>query len=132
VLEGWQDEDYLILLDERESSDISAQYELGKYLADHLIVGLRGWDDFIVRRHDGRLATVPTVPIAAEFVAPLEISIDVRQIQSDSRFCGKVKWYTKPVVFGGDPLDQENTIWVTLEEHVQLVKWWNDRYQELK
>jgi hypothetical protein len=43
-----------------------------------------------------------------------------------------VKWYTKPVVFGGDPLDQENTIWVTLEEHVQLVKWWNDRYQELK
>jgi hypothetical protein len=132
MLEGWQGDDYLILFDEAESADFSAKYEIGKYLAGYLIVGLKGWDDFLVMGPDGTLATVPTVPLTAEYLAPLEIPIDPGQIEPDSRYAGTVKWYTKPVVFGGDPLDAENTTWVPLEQHVELVKWWNDQYQKVK
>lgn len=132
MLEGWQGDDYLILFDEAESTDLSAKYDVGKYLADYVIVGLKGWDDFIVRGPDNQLATVPTLPIGSKFLAPLRTPIDRRKIQPDKRFRGKVKWYTQPLVFGGDPLAKENTIWVSLDQHVQLVKWWNDRYQQMK
>ena len=132
MLEGWQGDDYLILFDESESTDFSTKYELGKHLPNFLIVGLKGWDDFIVKGPDGRLATVPTVPIVAERLAPLQIPIDPRQVHPDDRLRGKVKWHTKPVVFGGDPLARENTIWVSLDQHIRLVKWWNDQYQQVK
>jgi hypothetical protein len=132
MLEGWQGDDYVILFDETESADFSAKYEIGKHIAGYLVVGLKGWDDFILRGADGQLATVPTVPIVAEHVAPLEIQRLPRQLQPDSRFRGKVKWYTQPIVFGGDPLSKDNTTWISLEEHIRLVKWWNDRYQQLK
>lgn len=131
MLEGWQGDDYLILFDERESTDLSAKYELGKYLADHLIVGLKGWDDFIVKGPDGRLATVPTVPLDAELLAPLELRIDPDQVRPDNRYEGKVKWYIKPIIFGGDPAAGENMTWLSLEQHVAAVKWWNDLYQKM-
>jgi hypothetical protein len=131
LIEGWQGDDYLVLFDETESRSYSARYEIGRYLAGYVLVGLKSWDDFIVRGVDEGLATVPTVPVAAEHLTPLNISIDHRRLQPDSRFAGKVKWHTKPIVFGGDPSSEDNRVWVTLEEHVQLVKWWNDRYQDL-
>lgn len=130
MIEGWHADDYLILFDEAEAAAISAQYGIDRYLAGHVIVGLKGWDDFLVRGKDGRFATVPTVPLSEKYLAPLNFSISPQQIQVDERFVGKLKWYTTPLIFGGDPLDGENTSWVSLEQHTQLVRWWNDRYLE--
>lgn len=131
MIEGWYGDDYLVLFDEAEASAFSARYEFGRYLAGYSITGLRGWDDFIVRGTNGHCATVPTVPIAPEYLAPLEFGIHAARIVSDDRFRGKVKWYTKPIVFGGSPTDN-NIEWVSLDQHVDLVKWWNERYQKLK
>jgi hypothetical protein len=132
MIEGWQGEDFLILFDEAEAAKFSLQYELSKYLDGYEIVGLKGWDDFIVKGKLGELAVVPTVPLAAEYLTPLKLSIDYRQVKPDGRFCGKVKWYTKPLIFGGDARIGNNMIWVTLEQHAQLVKWWNDLYRKMK
>ena len=132
MLEGWQGDDYLILFDETESTDFSARYEIDKYLTGYLIVGLTGWDDFIVKEPGGRLVTVPTVPIVVENLAPFEILIDPLRIQPDDRLRGKIKWYIKPVLFGGDLLADDNTTWVSIEQHIQLVKWWNDCYPRVK
>jgi len=132
VIEGWHGDDYFVLFDEAEATALSARYDVGTYLPGHVIIGLRGWDDFIVKGPDGRYATVPTVPVTAECLAPLELAINSERIVPDDRFCGKIKWYTKPLVFGGSPTDKGNIMWVSLEQHIDLVKWWNDRYRSLK
>ena len=38
---------------------------------------------------------------------------------------GKIKWYVKALVFGGDPQSALNVIWVTHDQHAELVKYWN-------
>jgi hypothetical protein len=34
--------------------------------------------------------------------------------------------------FGGDAAIGENVTWVSLKEHAQLVRWWNDLYHSVK
>jgi hypothetical protein len=77
---------------------------------------------------DHCLATVPTVPLAASHLAQLDLGIDSIQLQPDNRFRGILKWYITPLVFGGNPTDKDNITWITLDQHVDLVKWWNDQY----
>ena len=73
MVEGWQQNDYLILFDEEESSLASIRYGLAQALPGFNIVGLRGWDDFIVRDQDGNTFTVPTVPCDADGLKPYRI-----------------------------------------------------------
>jgi hypothetical protein len=49
----------------------------------------------------------------------------------DERFTDRIKWYTTPIVFGGDPNLGENVTWVTHDQHVKLVGWWNKQYRDL-
>ena len=132
MIEGWHGDDYLMMFDEVEASALSVRYGIDRFLPGYVIMGLRGWDDFIVKGPDGRLSTVPTVPAVAEHLAPLDIAIDARRIVADDRFRGRVKWYTKPLVFGGSPTDNDNIVWVLIDQHVDLVRWWNDQYHSLK
>ena len=132
MIEGWHGEDYLILFDETEATELSRRYDIGKYLAGYKIVGLQGWDDFIVATTNSELFTIPTVPIDSKYSAPLGFAIEPSQLQSDERFRGRIKWYIKPIAFGGDPASDSNMTWVNLEQHVELVKWWNELYQTVK
>lgn len=129
MLEGWHDDAYVVLFEE---ASVASRYDVSTHLPGYAVVGLMGWDDFIVRGPEGQLSTIPTLPIDARYLVPLAAPIDPQRIEPDARFQGKVKWYVKPLVFGGDPRDQANMAWVTFEQHVQLVNWWNQRYRELK
>ena len=44
----------------------------------------------------------------------------------------EIKWYITPVVFGGDPSLADNVTWVALDQHAQLVKFWNGKYGEIR
>ena len=132
MIEGWHGDDYLLLFDGAEAAAFSARYELGRFLAGYSLIGLRGWDDFIVKDANGQFATVPTVPMSVEYLVPLDISIDASRMESDDRFRGRVKWHRNPLVFGGSPTDKENIVSVPLEQHVDLVKFWNGCYHRLK
>lgn len=132
MIEGWHGDDYLMLFDEAESATWSQRYEIGKYLTGFTIVGLRSWDDFLVIGTDGGPAIVPTVPLDASYVTPLEIVIDPHRLQPDERFRGMVKWYKSPIVFGGNPTDQDNVAWIPLDAHVDLVKYWNGMYKSVQ
>ena len=46
--EGWYEKDYLVIFCEDESNDKTQQYKLAEYLPGYRVIGLRGWDDFIV------------------------------------------------------------------------------------
>jgi len=91
------------------------------------------WDDFLVQACETqKVYRVPTVPIAEERKQEWAVEIDCSRLQVDSRFQGKVKWYVKPIVFGGDPNPAENMIWISYKDHAQAVNYWNRLYSELK
>jgi hypothetical protein len=48
MLEGWHDDDYLILFDESEVAAASDRCEVLRLLPGFKVLGLRSWDDFIV------------------------------------------------------------------------------------
>ena len=129
--EGWHGDDYLILFNEPEMAQASERYGIAEVFPGHVIVGLRGWDDFIVRDERGHTFSVPTVPLDADHLSPFSLPKEF-QLNADPRFSGKIRWYVKPLVFGGDPHPGENVIWIGQEQHAQLVRWWNAQYRSLK
>ena len=131
MIEGWDGDDYLILFDEAESTLLTEGYGVRQYLPEHTVVGIRGWHDFILRDTASKLFLAPTVPLLPKYIDELEETPDASRLTTDARFAGKIKWYTKPVVFGGDPSSEGNLIWVDIQKHQELVRWWNQKYKEL-
>jgi len=129
--EGWQDDQYLIFFSDDEVQLVSDRYGIAATLPGFQILGLCGWDDFIVRDAHGSVFTVPTVPCVAQALAPFSLPARGVTLTSDERFLGKVKWYVKPIAFGGDPGPGENVTWVDHDQHAKLVRWWNDQYRSL-
>ncbi len=44
---------------------------------------------------------------------------------TNSRSKGMELFEVKPVAVGGDPISLENKIWLTRQEHFQVVRFWN-------
>ena len=73
--EGWHGENHLILYDESETSAASESYNIAGSLPGFAILGLCGWDDFIVRDLSGAVFTVPTVPLDREHLKPFDLPL---------------------------------------------------------
>jgi len=130
--EGWYGEDYLILFSESEAVLASERYAISALFPGYQVVGLSGWDNFILRDSLGHHYRLPTVPAVPQFLSQFEMPKGSPALRSDERFRGKIKWYIKPIVFGGDPNSPENLTWVNHEQHADLVKWWNKTYHSVK
>lgn len=128
--EGWLNQEYLILFSGSEIKSTTLRYGLPKFLPGYEVVGLRGWDDLIVRDSVGQTYAVPSVPLDTEYLAPY--NIPAGSLAPEELLSGKIKWYVQPIAFGGDPNLGSNLTWVTHEQHGQLVIWWNTQYQALK
>jgi hypothetical protein len=130
--EGWNNREYMVLFDEPETTSVTKSYGVDLILSGFSIVGIRGWDEFIVRDSCGRLFAIPTVPLDAKYLAPVEDMFDGIELTLDPQLSSKIKWYITPLVFGGDPADKNNVIWVNHGQHAELVRWWNNRYMEVR
>ena len=97
--EGWQNDDYFIIFTEDESLAAMKAYGIDHHLPGYTLLGLRGWDDFIVINSSGVMFTIPTLPLDASYAAPFALPQQI-SLEPDERFAGKIKWYTKPLVFG--------------------------------
>jgi len=132
MVEGWHGDLYLILFEGPEVSSASLRYRVSEHLPGYDVVGLRGWDDLIVRDPAGGTFVIPVVPLDPQYLSPFQAPTSSVRLQSDDRFTGRVKWYIKPVVFGGDPDICENLTWVDHEQHGQLAVWWNKMYRDVQ
>lgn len=126
--EGWCNEDYLVLFSTEESEERSRKYKVHEYLPGYRAIGLKSWDDFIVMNEAGALFTAPTVPLVPRYLKPFSMPV-LPSLNADARFFGKIKWYIKPVVFGGDPNAGENVTWLNHEQHCLAVAWWNEQFK---
>ena len=132
VTEGWYGDEHLVLFNEAEIASASDRYAISQFLPGYKVIGLRGWDDFILQDSSGATYCTPAVPAVVEYLSAFALPSTGATLRPDQRFQGKIKWYVKPVVFGGDPQSEANTIWVSHDEHGQLVKYWNGLYRSLK
>jgi|SRR5579859_7844095 len=129
--EGWLGDDYLVPFSESEVPVANGRYQFEKLLPGFKVLGLRGWDDFIVQDAAEKCFSVPTVPVDPQYLESFQIPTAKAELVPDSRFAGKIKWYTNPLVFGGDPNLGDNCVWITHEQHPQLVLFWNHKYRDL-
>lgn len=37
-----------------------------------------------------------------------------------------------PIILGGDPVDPENKVWMTRQQHIEVVRYWNSVIHELR
>ena len=132
MTEGWHDKDYVQLFDEADVYRLTQAYRFPPSMIDYRVIGLIGWDDFILKKYDGSVAQIPTVPLDFEYLRPLPLSIENAKILPDSRFVGKIKWYIQPLVFGGDATSEKNMAWLSLDQHIQAVTFWNRKYLEIR
>lgn len=116
MIEGWHNGEYLVILSQAEGAESAGRYKFEQFLPGYSLVGLRGWDDFIVRNQAGIAFTLPTVPLEASSAEPFSLP-ESPALEPDARFAGKIKWYLKPLVFGGSAQDNANLAWVTQEQH---------------
>ena len=130
--EGWHGDEYLVLFDESEVAAASTRYEISQFLPGFKVLGLLSWDDFIVQNPASQVYSIPTVPLDVHDLSLFSLPATQAALQPDPRFEQKIKWYVKPIVFGGDAGSEENIIWVSHEEHAELVKWWNGKYRSME
>lgn len=129
--EGWFEEDHFIIFNEAESIVATKDYGISNYLEGFQMLGLLGWDDFILS-NGSKFYTLPTVPIASEYLELVLAGQLPANLEEDERFKGKIRWYTTPIGFGGDPNSEENMVWVNHKQHTELVSYWNQQYQLAK
>jgi hypothetical protein len=130
--EGWQNDDYLIVFEHHENEQKELQYGFHRLLPGYHLLGLVGWDDFlVVEQTSHKTFRVPTVPLTTKERKEWRQSVDVAALKPDRRFQGKIKWYLKPIVFGGDPSPGENMTWISHEDHIQAVNYWNEKYSHV-
>ena len=133
MIQGWHNNDYLILFGEQNAAiTMTERYAVASSLPGFIVVGLKSWDDFILHDAKNRFFTVPTVPLDSQHLQPFVFNLDPSTLRADQRFIGKIRWFIKPLVFGGDPSVETNTAWLTVDEHVEAVKWWNQFYRDVK
>ena len=130
--EGWHRGTYLILFDDDEIGPATRRYGLDQSLTDFRLIGLESWDNFLVRNARGLTFSVPTLPHSEGLLQSVATPQPDVALEPDSRFAGKVKWYVKPLAFGGDVRDLSNVHWVDHDQHAQLVRWWNDKHRQLQ
>jgi hypothetical protein len=132
MIEGWNGDYYFILFDQQEIASASNRYAISQWLPGYEVIGLRGWDDFILRDSAGQTFSVPTVPAVAQDIEPFTLPDSSVALVPDSRYRNSIKWYAQPVVFGGDPNIGKNLVWITHDQHAEAVKYWNEFYHGMK
>jgi hypothetical protein len=90
VNEGWLGDDYLILFDEAEVETASDRYEISQLLPGYQVLGLRGWDNFILRDSAGQTWSVPTVPTDPKYLSPFPLPDAGLSLRPDPRFSGRI------------------------------------------
>ncbi len=133
MISGWHNDEYLILFEEQpEAIAMSDRYGISERIPNHTLIGIRGWNDFILMSSEGSLMIAPTIPARKEELEFWNSEINIAEIKPDTEIGNKIKWLVTPLIFGGSPTAEENVEWITIDQHVDLVNWWNSKYDELK
>jgi hypothetical protein len=89
VSQGWFGDDYLILFTDSESSLAADSYGISQVFPGFKVIGLRGWDDFILQDAKGSTYSVPTVPAIPMHLLPYALPVAGSTLVPDDRYHNK-------------------------------------------
>lgn len=128
---GWNDEIFYNLFEDNEIKMFNQKYILTNKPNEYKIIGLYFWDDFIVSKGQ-ELVKIPTIPFDLKYEEKIEINLENIHLDNDKKINNYIKWYNKPLIFGGSPELDDNIQWINIEHHIELVNFWNKKYREIK
>lgn len=136
--EGTLEDGYIILWKSEELIPFNLKYEVKQHAPGVFLFGSNGGGEgygfdslaemkvvqvpFVGmdRRHIEVLA-----PTFTDFFRTGRVS-EVRDDTADpSRRSGMEIFEIQPIILGGDPVDPENKIWLTRDQHFEIVRYWN-------
>jgi len=91
MVEGWDNDNYFVLFDAPEIDLASAAYGIERWLPGYKVIGLKSWDDLLVKDGGNGVYTVPTVPLAREHLASCPSVPRGDVLSRDARFNNKLK-----------------------------------------
>jgi hypothetical protein len=128
---GWYNDIHYNLFSPDEVDIYLKKNALQKYFSSYQLVGLVGWDDFLLKQNNSYY-TIPTVPIDFKYLSEFDFNLNIDELKNDKNITDKIKWYIKPLIFGGDPKLGENIQFIDLGTHAELIAFWNKTYCSLK
>jgi hypothetical protein len=90
-----------------------------------MLVALRKWEVFILRDKAGQLYSILIVPLGREWLQPITWDLKRAELRRDESVKGKIKVLPLAGSASSDP-SGGGLRWVTLPEHAELVRWWNE------
>ena len=126
MTEGWLNFDYVILFSLSERIVYSRKYKIGNFLPGFTLAGIYDWNYFLVTDFEGKMYSLPSLPLDIKSIKEFSLP-EKYTLETDQRYLGKVRWYLKPEIAGGNPKDGKNLVWISLELHADLVAWWNEK-----
>lgn len=126
MTEGWLNFDYVILFSQSERISYSRRYKIGNFLPGFTLAGIYDWNYFLVTDVEGTMYSLPSMPLDINSIKAFSLPEDFT-LEIDERYVGKVRWYLKPEIIGGNPRDGKNLVWISLDLHADLVVWWNNK-----
>ncbi|WP_218191712.1 SMI1/KNR4 family protein [Pseudomonas sp. B28(2017)] len=143
--EGWLGEDYFILWRADDLVSLNHKYEVEHYAPGIFLFGSTGSGDawgFDLRANPPTVVRIPFVGMAAGHVETvansfsellqLSASHPTPSLKPASEHAGMELFEIQPIIFGGDPVDPANKEWKSREEHIQLVRFWNQTLEKAK
>ena len=87
-------------------------------------MALRSYEEFILRDQAGQFFAVPVVPLGRDWLTPAVFEFDRTKLRRDEPLEGKIKVLPRSGANGSEP--SVGLRWVSLPEHTELVRWWNE------
>lgn len=97
MIQGWLQDIHISLFPQDSCEQIAGSYGLSEALPGYSLIGLLGWDDFLLKSDSG-LYTCPTVPIDPKYLQTIDIKIDTGDLRPDPELNDRIKWYITPLI----------------------------------
>ncbi len=148
--EGFAGETYIVLWRAEELADFNREYEVDQYAPGILLIGSNGGGEaFGFDTHDAAMPVVRVpfvgmdrqlaIAVGDSFSSSLGELAKVKVSDSKKaaelpgeKYRGMELFEVKPVILSGDPVDPQNKIWVTRQQHFELVRFWNRLIRDVR
>jgi hypothetical protein len=148
--EGFIGDNYLILWKTEELSKFHRECEIDQYAPSLLLIGSDGGGEgygFDTRDATMPVVRVPFVGLDLRYVTPVATSFTDLLVQlgkrrlttsntsaqhGQARPIGLELFEITPVILGGDPIDLKNKTWLSRQQHIEAVRYWNRVIRELR
>jgi len=138
-MQGFIDNQKIQLFSADEIDKINEDYLTQKYIPLFKIIGSLELDAICIDK-TGEIYLIPFIPLsdkhAGKYFDNLETLLNsiqkklIRISESHPQYNQQL-FLKKPLVFGGDPLDESNNLFANQSKHAEVCCYWNKLYREM-